>query len=445
MVALVPMTVFSQASESSLEATSSVAEIDSGSAEQTDGENNKSTDIPETVDTQAFQDAFAEFKAEFETQIKDIRGERLDERASSINWWLGVIAIVLAFMGVVVAIASFVGYRRFREIEEEAKASVKIVTDAAEATKHYLLEIQEKRGTAAVMLQEMHAMYADDADANTEEATQTVKTIRDNPDASPVDKAIANALTSQQQGKQEDAIEEWRTIAQNTEDSDNELAARAWFSVGFLSQDEDVASSISSYDRAIQLKPNFSEAYFNRANAKAALGRHEDAIADYDEAIRLNPNFTESYGNRAIAKAKLGRHEDAIADYDEAIRLKPDSTKAFYGRGAVKMALERKEDAIVDYEEAIRLNPDYTEAYFGRAVAKAAKAALGRHEEATRLNPDYSVAYLALAFSKMLSGSKAEAISNLNTALQLARNSNDVEMVNQVVQILRSLSASNGD
>ena len=30
------------------------------------------------------------------------------------------------------------------------------------------------------------------------------------------------------------------------------------------------------------------------------------------------------YNNRGAAKAALGRHNDAIADYDEAIRLKPD-------------------------------------------------------------------------------------------------------------------------
>ena len=43
------------------------------------------------------------------------------------------------------------------------------------------------------------------------------------------------------------------------------------------------------YDRAIGLNPEYAPAYYNRGNAKAELGRHEEAIADYDRAIGLNP------------------------------------------------------------------------------------------------------------------------------------------------------------
>ena len=50
-----------------------------------------------------------------------------------------------------------------------------------------------------------------------------------NPDASLVDKAITDAISLQQQGEHKDAIEKWRAIAQISEESDDELAARAWF------------------------------------------------------------------------------------------------------------------------------------------------------------------------------------------------------------------------
>ena len=69
---------------------------------------------------------------------------------------------------------------------------------------------------------------------------------------------------------------------------------------------------------------NMPMVYYNRGNAKVALGRHEEAIADYDQAIRHQPAIgAETYYNRGAAKSALRRYEEAIADYDEAIRINP--------------------------------------------------------------------------------------------------------------------------
>ena len=88
-------------------------------------------------------------------------------------------------------------------------------------------------------------------------------------------------------------MEKWSAIIQIAEDSDNELAARAWFSIGYSILDENVTKIISSYDRAIQSKPDFFRAYVNRGNLKGILGRDEDAIADLDKAIQLKPDMAE--------------------------------------------------------------------------------------------------------------------------------------------------------
>ena len=152
----------------------------------------------------------------------------------------------------------------------------------------------------------LKGMQAESADDNPTEATWTIANILNNPAASLVERAIANAVSLQQQGKQEDAIEKWRAIAEITEEIDNALAARAWFSIGYLSPDEDVTKKLFSYNRAIQLKPDMAVAYSNRGNAKGGLGRHEDAITDYDKAIQLEPDMAKAYSNRGIAKNRFG-------------------------------------------------------------------------------------------------------------------------------------------
>ena len=151
-------------------------------------------------------------------------------------------------------------------------------------------------------IREMNAQIAADAP---EKAKQVVANIRENPEASLIEKAIARAVSLQQQGKRNDAIEKWRAVAHVAEGIDNDQAARAWFSVGYLRQN--LEARILAYDKAIRLKPDYTaEAYNNRGVDKHALGRHEAALADYDEAIRLKPDLAEAYTNRGNTKRCAG-------------------------------------------------------------------------------------------------------------------------------------------
>ena len=246
-------------------------------------------------------------------------------------------------------------------------------------------------------------------------ANLTVKDVFENPKASLTDKVIADALDLQQQGRNKEAIEKWRVISSLAEGTDNDLAARARFSVGYLLQGEDLNRSISAYDEAIRLKPeDAAGAYNNRGNTKHAFGGHEDAIADHDEAIRWKPDLAEAYNNRGSAKYMLGRHEGAIADYDEAIHLKPDYAEAYNNRGEAEAALNRHEAAIANCNEAIRLKSDLAEAYSNRG---AAKAALGLKDEARK---DFEI------------------------ALELAENVGDTSLQTKAEQLLRDLDAAEG-
>lgn len=224
-------------------------------------------------------------------------------------------------------------------------------TKHAEDAKHLVDEIKKNRDTSAKMIQEITAKTVAD---RPEEAKQAAANAGENPEASLIDKAIAQAISLQQQGKKDDAIEKWRAIAHIAEGTDNDLAARAWFSIGYLLvENKNWEDSISAYNRAISLKPDFAEAYTNRGAAKAELEQRAEAITDFDEAIRLKPDFAVAYYNRGITKAELGHHEDAIADFDEAIRLKPDYAKAYNNRGVEKAELGRYDEAREDFEIAL--------------------------------------------------------------------------------------------
>ena len=350
-----------------------------------------------------------EIEVEIQRQFNELRSESLDNYAIAINWLLVIIALALAVFGIVIPVAGIFGVRRYREIETEAETSVKKVDEHLEEAKRIVEEIKRKRDEADKMVQGMNAQTAED---DPEKASQAVEGIRENPDASLLSRTIALAVSLQQQGKINEAIDKWRAVAHVAEESNKDQAAVAWFSVGYLLQDEKPEDGISAYNKTLRLKPDDAGAYNNRGVAKGNMGRHDDAITDYDEAIRLKPDHAEAYNNRGVAKSGLGRYDDAIADYDEAIRLKPDYADAYNNRGNAKFHSGRYDDAIADYGETIRLKPDDPDAYRNRGVA-----------------------YRKLDL-------KDEAQKDIEAVLNLARNAGNADLMAQAEEMLRDL---NGD
>ena len=315
---------------------------------------------------------------EAERRFNDLRRELLDHRMKLVDWWLMVMAIFLTLLGVGAVIAGYLGFKRFREIEAEARGNVDTAREHAEEARKLVAEIKKRRDEADSLMTK--GITAETAAAKPDKADEAVRSVQADPAASPIDRAVSAAIRFQRQGNNEEAIEKWRAVASVADGTDDELGAQAWFSVGYLHGKESRhQEAIASYDEAIRLKPGIEEAYYNRGIAKRQLGRHEDAIADYDEAIRLKPDNTEAYNNRGVAKDDLGRYEDAIADYDKAIQLKRDYVEAYNNRGVAKEDLGQHEEAIADLDEAIRLKPDYAKAYYNRANVRFA---LGHKDEA---------------------------------------------------------------
>jgi tetratricopeptide (TPR) repeat protein len=124
----------------------------------------------------------------------------------------------------------------------------------------------------------------------------------------------------------------------------------------FLQQD--YRGALAEYNRAIQINPNYANAYYYRGVVKSSkLGDTPGALADYDRAIQLNPNLSIAYYNRGDLKAnKLGDNQGALADYDRVIQLAPNYANAYYYRGVVKyIKLNDRSGGISDMQQAARL------------------------------------------------------------------------------------------
>ena len=74
---------------------------------------------------------------------------------------------------------------------------------------------------------------------------------------------------------------------------------------------------------AVELKPDYADAYNNLGNALRGCGRLDEAIAAYRRSIELKPDNADAYGNLAITFKDLGRLEESIASHRHAVALRP--------------------------------------------------------------------------------------------------------------------------
>ena len=84
----------------------------------------------------------------------------------------------------------------------------------------------------------------------------------------------------------------------------------------------DLAQQAGNNDLAKQAKEQLriplAEAYFKSGFKQDSLCQHEKAITDYTEAIQLNPNFVDAYYNRGIVNHVLNRLDEARRDFKKA-------------------------------------------------------------------------------------------------------------------------------
>ena len=62
------------------------------------------------------------------------------------------------------------------------------------------------------------------------------------------------------------------------------------------------------------------------------LDRYDEAETNYKKAIELKPDYAEAYNNLGVTLKKLGKFTEAIDSYKQAIKLKPDYTEARINR-----------------------------------------------------------------------------------------------------------------
>ncbi len=117
---------------------------------------------------------------------------------------------------------------------------------------------------------------------------------------------------------------------------------------------QDYSSAIDDCTRAIVQNPDFTIAYFCRANFRYRLLEYQRSTG-------------EIYNENHDGKLEL---EMCLRDYDMVIRLQPDFVFAYYNKANMLCTQKHFQDAIQYYTLAIERDPDFAEAWFNRGLTR---------------------------------------------------------------------------
>lgn len=157
-------------------------------------------------------------------------------------------------------------------------------------------------------------------------------------------------------------VEEMRDAAEKSrveaEESAKQAKASEYFSQALAEKDLD--KQIELYTKAIDLKPDYANAYNNRGIAYYHKGDCDKAMADFNKAINLKPDDESGYNNRGELRYKMGDYKGSIEDCSRAIGLDPDGveSESYYYRSLSYKALGGDENlqlALADAQKGLEV------------------------------------------------------------------------------------------
>ena len=128
--------------------------------------------------------------------------------------------------------------------------------------------------------------------------------------------------------------------------------------------------AVLAFQKALLIKPNDAQAYYNMGNALKDQEKLEEAIDAYRKALSIKPDYADAYVNMGNVLTDQEKLEDAIEAYNGALSNEPDNAEAYYNIGNALKDQEKLGEAIEAYDKALSVKPDYADAHFNLSLIK---------------------------------------------------------------------------
>ncbi|WP_223633845.1 social motility TPR repeat lipoprotein Tgl [Corallococcus sp. EGB] len=187
-------------------------------------------------------------------------------------------------------------------------------------------------------------------------------------------------VQAQQHGAVQDALAEYqKALEQNPDNPEAHNAVGLLLHLSFRRLDE----AASHYEKALKLRPTFSDARTNLGNLRLDQERYDDAIKLYEESLndmQYRYGFS-AQGNLGWALYKKGDTVNAVQNIKAAVTTNPEFCLGYKNLGIIYDETGKTEEACRQFAHYREKCPDVAEAYQREGVCQAK---LGRVEEAKK-------------------------------------------------------------
>lgn len=215
-------------------------------------------------------------------------------------------------------------------------------------------------------------------------------------------------------------LQTFSTFTAETQKNKRSAAERS-YSQGLaqLSRD-DFARALPYFERAVEIAPNYAEAWYQAGFCYGVLGRHNEALKAARQAAKLRPDWAAAYVNIGASSFALGQFKDAVEAYRQAVRFDDDNADAQYSLGLTFNKLNRTDEEVLAYKRAVALKPDHANAIekLGLAYFKQKRYAesITAFDQLKAYKPDAKT-YNYLGESYLELGKADESLDAFNSAV----------------------------
>ncbi|MEM7595178.1 MAG: tetratricopeptide repeat-containing serine protease family protein, partial [Cyanobacteria bacterium P01_A01_bin.83] len=151
---------------------------------------------------------------------------------------------------------------------------------------------------------------------------------------------------------------------------DNESDLVAWINYGnLLWRYEKPNQAIAAFEKAIEIDPQFDQAYYAMSLAYLSQEKYPKAVTTLNKATHLNPNPYFYWRYLGWYYSRLNQFENAFLAYEEAISKNAEDFVLYQEYGDVLDDAGQHNKAISSYNEALKLNPNHPWIYNNRGNA----------------------------------------------------------------------------
>ncbi len=221
--------------------------------------------------------------------------------------------------------------------------------------------------------------------------------------------------------------------------SANAQNAKQYYKTGLtFIEAKNYMDAIDQFSKAVQIDPDYVDAYIERARAYRLVNETAKAAEDFDRALVFEKKKEKLYLEASDANFMLLRYDKALELVKEAIDLNSKSDEGYRLQCRIQVGMGNYSEALVSVNKALLLKDNAENNYYHGVVSDSMKnynQAELDYEKAIAKERKFIQAYLSLASLRLHLNKLNKAIDHCNAVLNLDPKNKDAFLIRSRVYV----------